>query len=225
MINYLANCHGECEHADKTKLQFNKVTEKGLLHPNPKLAIGEQIDGTTTGYWAGDELIDNGDLTWFEVPGWLAPGNYVLRHELIALHDAMDGGTGIQHVPQCINLIVTGEGNDSLESGTLGTDLYRADQPGVVVNIFANPGEYVVPGPELYRPGSSGSAPKESSKAASKSSPSATLKGDSGGKPGKTSLPQVTTSLVAYQNTTVASTFPQKTSVGKIPSSKSPDRL
>jgi hypothetical protein len=150
MANYLANCNGECQMVDKTKLKFNKINEEGLIHPNLSIPIGKQIDGTTTGYWAGDKVIDNGNRVDFKVPVWLKAGNYVLRHELMALHNAMAPGSGIQHIPQCINLIVTGGGNDGLDTGVLGTDLYRADQPGVVVNIFANPGTYTVPGPPVY---------------------------------------------------------------------------
>ena len=163
MVNYLANCRGKCEDVDKTTLEFNKVDERGLVHPNADYPIGEFIDDTTTGFWAGDELRENGNKAWFKVPEWLAAGNYVLRHELMALHSAMAEGSGIQHYPQCINLIVTGGGSDSLESGTRGTDLYRRDQPGVVVNIFRNPGEYTVPGPEVYKPGNGKAAPKKAS--------------------------------------------------------------
>lgn len=226
VVNYLANCNGKCEDADKTKLQFNKVDERGLVHPNPDYPIGEYIDDVTTGWWAGDELRDNGNKAWFTVPGWLAAGNYVLRHELMALHNAMPEGKGIQHYPQCINLIVTGGGSDSLESGTLGTELYRRDQPGVFINIFRNPGEYTVPGPEVYKPGNGKAAPKKSSATPAKTSAAPKQEysfaplGDSSVAPEKTSAapertpePQVTPSRGVYQNTTIASSLPQKTKV------------
>lgn len=163
VVNYLASCQDDFEKVDKTKLKFNKITEKGLIRPNPDIPIGKQIDGTTTGFWAGDQLRDDHNVAWFQVPDWLAAGTYVFRHELMALHSAMAEGSGIQHYPQCINLVVTGSGSDSLESGTLGTDLYRKDEPGVVVNIFRNPGEYTVPGPPVYKPGKRDAAPETSS--------------------------------------------------------------
>lgn len=152
VLNYLANCDGDCTKADKTKLKFNKITEEGLIHPNPSNPIGKNIDNISTGYWGGDKLNDNGNRTDFKVPVWLKAGNYVLRHELHALQSAMAEGRGIQHYPQCINLIVTGAGNDGLDTGVLGTDLYTADQPGVVFNIFTNPATYPVPGPPVYKP-------------------------------------------------------------------------
>ena len=234
MVNYLANCNGECEKADKTQLRFNKLSEEGLKHPNPNIPVGKQIDGTTTGFWAGDQLIADGDLTWFQVPEWLAAGNYVLRHELMALHNAMPQGSGIQHIPQCINLIVTGGGSDSLDSGTLGTDLYRADQPGVVVNIFANPGEYTVPGPELYKRGETNSSPEKPAASAKSGAPakasesseqktSAAPKGAYVMAPEKTPSPAVTSSRPAYHNSTFTSARPDQTpSVGGAQSSKIP---
>ena len=226
VANYLANCRGKCEDVDKTKLEFNKMDDRGLIHSNPHYPIGKYVDDVTTGYWYGDELIKNRNKAWFQVPEWIAPGNYVLRHELMALHSAMKEGSGIQHYPQCINLIVTGDGSDSLESGTRGTDLYRHDQPGVVINIFQNPGEYTVPGPEVYKPGNVKAAPKKSSAPPAQKSaapkqeyPVAPL-GESSVAPGKTSatpertpIPHVTPSHGAYQNTTVTGSLPQKTKV------------
>lgn len=56
-------------------MQF-KVSELGLVN-------GTQRDGT----WAGDQIVDTLNYT-FTVPSVLAPGEYLVRHELIALHQA-----------------------------------------------------------------------------------------------------------------------------------------
>ena len=227
-VNYLANCRGKCEEVDKTKLEFNKIDERGLIHSNPDYPIGEFINDVTAGYWAGDELRDNGKKAWFKVPEWLAAGNYVLRHELMALHNAMAEGAGIQHYPQCINLIVTGGGSDSLESGTLGTDLYRRDQPGVVVNIFRNPGEYTVPGPEVYKPGNAKAAPKKSSATPAQTSAAPKLDnsdaplGDSSEAPEKTSAaPKQEYSYAPLRDSSVA---PEKTSAAPEKTSAAPEK-
>ena len=222
VVNYLANCQGKCEDVDKTKLQFNKVDERGLIHPNPNFPIDKFSDGHAVGFWAADELRENGNKIWFKVPEWVAPGNYVLRHELLALHAASSVGLGIQHYPQCINLIITGSGSDNLEGGTLGTDLYRRDQPGVVVDIYSNPGEYTVPGPAVYVPANGKAAPKESSAASEKppASPaktSAAPKEESSLAPGKPSIgsektpvPPTTPSHGGYQNSTITTSVQQK---------------
>lgn len=223
VVNYLANCHGKCEDVDKTKLRFNKIDERGLIHSNPDHPIGKPGDGVTTGYWATDELRKNGNKAWFKVPEWVAPGNYVLRHELMALQSAMITGTGIQHYPQCINLIVTGQGSDNLESGTLGTDLYRKDQPGVVVNIFRNPGESSVPGPEVYVPQDRNLVPKKpsgpsassakTSKAPRQKSSAAPLGESSSVASVKTAVPQMTFPRGGYQSSTIVSSLPQNTNL------------
>ncbi|KAI0121179.1 glycosyl hydrolase family 61-domain-containing protein [Xylariales sp. AK1849] len=86
------------------------------------------------------------------VPSTLAAGNYVFRHEIIALHGA-GSANGAQSYPQCVNITITGFGTDSPE-GTLGTDLYAADGAGILFNPYAATVDYTIPGPALYGSGS-----------------------------------------------------------------------
>lgn len=73
-------------------------------------------------------------------------GNFVLRHEIIALHSA--GQTnGAQNYPQCINLKVTGSGktkpcNEGADCRK-GTKLYKANEKGIVFNIYTTLSTYV----------------------------------------------------------------------------------
>ena len=77
VVNYLANCQGDCERVDKTKLQFFKIAEAGV------------IDGLVNGgTWASDALVANQSSWTVAIPTNIAAGNYVLRHEIIALHSA-----------------------------------------------------------------------------------------------------------------------------------------
>lgn len=153
-LNYLARCAGDCSKADKTQLKFNKIDGECLIHTNPNRPInGPQLDETTTGYWAGDKLIDAGHKWYFVVPSWLKAGNYVLRNEALAYQRAMveKPGSGLQNYPQCINLQVTGSGTDDLGSaGTVGTSLYRVGHLGLPVNIYKNPDNVLIPGPAFY---------------------------------------------------------------------------
>ncbi|KAJ5110412.1 Endoglucanase-4, partial [Penicillium argentinense] len=137
VITYLANCGDSCETVDKTTLKFFKIDGVGLVD-----------DTTVPGTWGDDQLIANNNSWMVEIPPTIAPGNYVMRHELIALHSA---GTedGAQNYPQCFNLQVTGSGSDE-PSGVLGTVLYSSTDPGILVNIYASLSTYVVPGPTLY---------------------------------------------------------------------------
>ncbi|TVY82297.1 Endoglucanase-4 [Lachnellula suecica] len=141
VIDYMANCNGDCATVDKTTLEWFKIAEKGI------------VDNTASpGTWASDELIAN-NITWsITVPSTIAAGNYVLRHEIIALHSA-GSADGAQNYPQCVNLQVTGSGTDA-PSGTLGTALYTSTDPGILVNIYVTSLEYDIPGPALYTGGS-----------------------------------------------------------------------
>ncbi|KAL2826029.1 glycosyl hydrolase family 61-domain-containing protein [Aspergillus pseudoustus] len=142
VIDYLASCNGACETVDKTALEFFKIDGVGLID-----------DTTVPGTWGDDELIDNNNSWMVQIPESIAPGNYVLRHEIIALHSAGTEG-GAQNYPQCFNLVITGSGTDQ-PAGTLGTELYTLDEAGILVNIYQSLSTYEVPGPTLYSGASS----------------------------------------------------------------------
>lgn len=139
VIDYLASCgDAGCETVDKTSLKFFKIDEVGL------------IDGSVSpGTWGSDQLIANNNSWLVEIPPTIAPGFYVLRHEMIALHQAFDAN-GAQAYPQCFNLEITGGGSDT-PAGVAATDLYGANDPGVLLNIYYPPlSTYTIPGPALY---------------------------------------------------------------------------
>jgi cellulase len=129
VINYLANCNGDCTTVDKTTLEFFKIAESGLID-----------DTTIPGTWASDELISNNFTQTITIPSTLAAGSYVLRHEIIALHSA-GSSDGAQNYPQCINLVVTGSGTEA-PAGTLGTALYTETDAGILVNIYQSLSSY-----------------------------------------------------------------------------------
>ncbi|KAI9150724.1 Endoglucanase-4 [Paramyrothecium foliicola] len=143
IFDYLAPCNGECTTANKDSLRFFKIAEKGQ--------IARGAGNGTPGRWAPDDLISNG-LKWkVRIPANVAPGNYVLRHEILALHSAGQQG-GAQFYPQCINLKITGSGN-AKPTGVRAAELYTANHPGVVYNIYndnTNP-TYRMPGPAVAR--------------------------------------------------------------------------
>ena len=72
MIDYLARCEGSsCEEVNPTSLEFFKIDAAGF--------------DAASKTWASDVLIAN-DFSWLvRIPENIAPGNYVLRHETIAL--------------------------------------------------------------------------------------------------------------------------------------------
>ncbi|TDZ30176.1 Endoglucanase-4 [Colletotrichum spinosum] len=141
VIDWLANCNGPCNAVDKTSLKFFKIDGAGLINPPQR-----------TNKWAASILIDNGNAWLVRIPSNVAPGHYVLRHEIIALHSAGQSN-GAQSYPQCINLEITGEGTSN-PPGVAGTALYGANDPGIYYNIYRdNLNDYVVPGADIISGG------------------------------------------------------------------------
>ncbi|MCJ1307288.1 glycoside hydrolase 61 [Agyrium rufum] len=205
VIDYLANCNGDCTTVDKTKLLFNKIDGVGLID-----------DTTVPGNWASDKLIAANNSWTVTIPSSITPGNYVLRHEIIALHSA---GTadGAQNYPQCVNLKVTGSGSNDLSTGTLGTKLYSETDPGILINIYTAISSYLVPGPAVISGASSGSGstPHASGSSSSAVAPNPT--------PSTTATPVSSPSPTAVASATVSSiAVPVPTTAAAVVSSAVP---
>ncbi|KAK2924149.1 hypothetical protein FoTM2_016307 [Fusarium oxysporum f. sp. vasinfectum] len=121
VIDMLASCGSAgCESVDKETLKFFKIDEAGLVKSgNP-------------GTYASDELIANDNGWLIEIPENIKPGSYVLRHEIIALH-AAGQENGAQKLPP----------------GTLGTELYKSTEKGIVFDLYNSPTSYPIPGPAM----------------------------------------------------------------------------
>jgi len=117
---------------DKTKLEFFKIGEAALLD-------------SAKDFWAPNLLIQN-NLSWaIQIPDSIAPGNYVLRHEMIALHAANNVG-GAQNYPFCFNLAVSSSGSDA-PKGQRIQGMYKSTDPGIYFNLFERKGgSYPIPG-------------------------------------------------------------------------------
>jgi cellulase len=101
------------------------------------------------GYWITDELMHSNFTAAATLPKNLKPGNYVLRHEIIALHGARQEN-GAQAYPQCVNIEVGGSGQVAPVGGVTGIALYEATDPGIKFDIYARPTSYPLPGPALW---------------------------------------------------------------------------
>ncbi|KAK3946578.1 glycosyl hydrolase family 61-domain-containing protein [Pseudoneurospora amorphoporcata] len=166
VMDYLAACNGDCETVDKTSLRFFKIDGAGY--------------NNIKGVWAAEALVNNGNSWLVQIPADLKPGNYVLRHEIVALHGA-GSVNGAQAYPQCFNLKVTGSGN-TLPSGVPGTRLYTATDAGIWFNIYQNDLDfsYPVPGPALIA-GAVSSIQQSSSAATATASATTNVPGATGG--------------------------------------------
>ncbi|TVY84207.1 Endoglucanase-4 [Lachnellula suecica] len=156
VLTYLANCHGTCETVNKTALNFFKIDQVGLVNTTKIIRAGEGVAPYLySGTWGSDIMIKN-NYTWdVAIPSDIAAGNYVLRHETIALHNAVLPGTNAQVYPSCWNLIVKGNGTAN-PSGISATKFYTANEPSMRFDIYdgsieANPHlpPYPLPGPPM----------------------------------------------------------------------------
>ncbi|TFK27937.1 hypothetical protein FA15DRAFT_701531 [Coprinopsis marcescibilis] len=138
---YMARCPGSCSSANSNSLSWFKIDEAGL------------ISGTLAkGHWGNSVIIK--DLVWTStIPAALADGEYLIRHELLALHQANTP----QFYPECAQLIVTGGGGQTPSSEYLAKfpGAYSMSDPGVRVDIYSqnapNIVTYQVPGPKVWK--------------------------------------------------------------------------
>ncbi|KAK3307799.1 glycoside hydrolase family 61 protein [Chaetomium strumarium] len=134
ILTYVAKCTGgDCTKADKNSLRWVKIHEADI--------------DLATQKWASQDLIDRGGVWSVTVPRSIAPGDYVFRHEIIALHGA-GSLNGAQNYPQCFNIRITGAGTKS-PSGVLGTQLYKNTDPGIYFNPYTTIKNYTIPGPSM----------------------------------------------------------------------------
>ncbi|KAF8757798.1 Glycoside hydrolase [Rhizoctonia solani] len=108
--------------------------------------------GLDNGKWAGtDVLLSQNGLWTVKIPQNLQPGQYLMRHEIIALHGAQNY-PGAQFYPSCIQFEITG-----------------------IINPYAGATTYPIPGPPVWNGAGSGTGNGGSgSPASSVAAPSST---------------------------------------------------
>ncbi|KAF2118909.1 glycosyl hydrolase family 61-domain-containing protein [Lophiotrema nucula] len=151
VLTYMAKVD-EFASATAADLSFFKIDESGY----------------TDGTWAATTLIANNNSWTVTIPSTLAAGNYVLRHEIIALHSAGQED-GAQNYPGCVNVAVTNAGA-AAPSSESATKFYTPTDPGILVNIYSDLTTYDIPGPALWDGASSGDDQGNSSERAAASS-------------------------------------------------------
>jgi len=136
VITYLARCRGCCTayQPRKNRVWF-KIKEEG-----------KRSDGT----WASDDFV-TGKPYKFKIPSTLVTGNYIVRHEIIALHSAQQY-PGAQFYPSCFQVRVTGGGNSTGPSSKVAfPGAYATNSPGIVYNLYGyTKSSYTIPGPAVW---------------------------------------------------------------------------
>ncbi|KIJ64230.1 carbohydrate-binding module family 1 protein [Hydnomerulius pinastri MD-312] len=114
---------------------------------------------TAPGVWyVAGKLNDRAGKQDVRIPEGLAPGNYLLRSELLALHEAdvahdVNMNRGTQIYISCVQLQITGSGTVTLPDGVGFPGAYHDSDPGIVFNIYTTvPAStlYPIPGPTVW---------------------------------------------------------------------------
>ncbi|KAG6836581.1 hypothetical protein H0H93_006417 [Arthromyces matolae] len=160
VMTYLASCGSQtCDKFDSTTAKWFK--------------IDQQARGSD-GSWA-QAAIASGSPASLSLPSNLAPGNYLMRHEIISLQNAVSVG-GAEFYPSCSQITVGGS-----QSGTpTSNDLvsfpggYSDNDPGIYdPNVYDPGSSYTFPGPPMAS-FISGSSSSSSGGSSSPSNPTVT---------------------------------------------------
>ncbi|GAW07167.1 glycoside hydrolase family 61 protein [Lentinula edodes] len=137
MQTYMTSCGSQsCSSFDSSTASWFKIQEQGRITPG--------------GDWAMS-LMNTGAPANVTIPSNIAPGNYIIRHELIALQIAQTEG-GAEFYPACVQLKVggTGTGTPSEDELVQLPGAYSDTDPGILVDVYSNPdADYVFPGPAV----------------------------------------------------------------------------
>jgi len=130
---------------------WTKIAGDGLHYINPL---------NPDGYWATDVVCDNNGVHSISLPSCLPDGDYIVRAENVAL-DLATAMNGAQWYIGCTHIRV----NSSLARTKTASvspakwasrplynmqGLYKATDPGVLINIYWGLTSYPVPGPPVW---------------------------------------------------------------------------
>lgn len=138
---------------------FVKIWHKGLYETSPvKFAPGK---------WATtSDIAKNTGKMNVRIPADLKAGYYLLRAELIGLHEGdasfeKNPIRGAQFYPYCVQLQITGNGTVELPAGVSFPGAYKYSDPGVVYDVYCSTKTkfltptvctttYEIPGPTVW---------------------------------------------------------------------------
>jgi len=104
----------------------------------------------SNGTWATTTLIANQGEQGIPIPACIAPGQYLLRAELIALH-AASTYPGAQLYMECAQINVSGGDSSKTPETYSIPGIYAGSDPGITIDIYYPPvTDYQIPGPEVF---------------------------------------------------------------------------
>lgn len=132
-MTYMASCAPNgCVTFNSLSARWFKIQQSGL-----------RADGT----WAMKDLYDGLPAT-VSLPPNLAPGEYLIRHEILALHSAQSIG-GAEFYPSCAQLRVGGAQAGMPVSTVSLPGAYSDTDPGILFDPYGPARDYPFPGPPV----------------------------------------------------------------------------
>ncbi|KAJ2722263.1 hypothetical protein GGI07_003409, partial [Coemansia sp. Benny D115] len=106
--------------------------------------------------WCIKTLNDNDGKLEVTIPADLAPGDYLMRGEIIAMHN-IDDAPGPEFYPNCLKLTVSGTGTAVPKGVAIPGEYAKPEYDSTFeFNIYDNKNtEFVIPGPPVYEAGTS----------------------------------------------------------------------
>jgi len=141
VLVWMAKCPGACSAFDGSGAVWFKINQGGL-----------ESGTLSTGHWAMADLQANNNSWATTIPSTLPAGNYLLRHELLAIHTS----NAPQWYPECAQITVTGGGSQAPTSAFLASipGVYSMSDPNVDIDIYSNANaavtNYTIPGPAVW---------------------------------------------------------------------------
>jgi len=135
---WMYKCAGAFSSCDGSGQGWFKIDQMGMTAP--------PLTGTSWG-----TAVVYKDLKWTStIPASLTAGNYLIRHELLALHQANTP----QFYAECAQIVVTGGGSASPSGNYLASIPSYASQndPGIMIDIYSSTATtYTPPGPAVWK--------------------------------------------------------------------------
>ncbi|KAJ2933534.1 hypothetical protein H1R20_g3547, partial [Candolleomyces eurysporus] len=157
---YMARCPGSCTDSNSRELKWFKIDHVGLIRGTIVYAastwfrfiLDQPLSACRDGDWGSGVVSKTGVYT-VTIPAALADGEYLIRHELIAIHAYW---AGPQFYIECAQLKVVG-GRGKLPSDEYLVSFpgaYKASDPGLNVDLYSPEAPtittYELPGPAVW---------------------------------------------------------------------------